>query len=213
MAFAGANWKPLLQLRDAWATEASIWLNQRGQLKRAFEREQEAVRAAEARAAVLKRRGVGDGNDQPAKRLRVRSAQVAKAKYPGSLTVTPGETCIFVEVCNNPMWSRVKMDDDGRMGLVSASRLEELPEEAPLPDPSDDEQMPDPSDDDTDAHEEARITTADDAQAEAKLLRRKLLWSVGVLLRLPGQRPRPLSRPLLPKNAATVVTERVACAE
>ena len=88
MAFAGANWKPLLQLRDAWATEASIWLNQRGQLKRAFEREQEAVRAAEARAAVLKRRGVGDGNDQPAKRLRVRSAQVAKAKYPGSLTVT-----------------------------------------------------------------------------------------------------------------------------
>ena len=151
----------------AWATEASIWLNHRGQLKRAFEREQVAVRAAEARAAVLKRRGVGDGNDQPAKRLRVRSAQVAKAKYPGSLTVTPGETCIFVEVCNNPMWSRVKMDDDGRMGLVSASRLEELPEEAPLPDPSDDEQMPDPSDDDTDAHEEARITTADDAQAEA----------------------------------------------
>ena len=124
MAFAGANWKPLLQLRDAWATEASIWLNHRGQLKRAFEREQEAVRAAEARAAVLKRRGVGDGNDQPAKRLRVRSAQVAKAKYPGSLTVTPGETCIFVEVCNNPMWSRVKMDYDGRMGLVSASRLE-----------------------------------------------------------------------------------------
>ena len=182
-----------------------LWLNQRGQLKRAFEREQEAVRAAEARAAVLKRRGVGDGNDQPAKRLRVRSAQVAKAKYPGSLTVTPGETCIFVEVCNNPMWSRVKMDDDGRMGLVSANRLEELPEEAPLPDPSDDEQMPDPSDDDTDAHEEARITTADDAQAEE--LRRKLLWSVGVLLRLPGQRPRPLSRPLLPKNAATVVTE------
>ena len=125
------------------------------------------MRAAKARAAVLKRRGVGDGNDQPAKRLRVRSAQVAKAKYPGSLTVTPGETCIFVEVCNNPMWSRVKMDDDGRMGLVSASRLEELPEEAPLPDPSDDEQMPNPSDDDTDAHEEARITTADDAQAEA----------------------------------------------
>ena len=51
-----------------------------------------------------------------------------------------------MEAATNPLWSRVKMDDDGRVGLVSSSRLEDMPEEAPLPDPSGDE-LPDPSED------------------------------------------------------------------
>ena len=67
--------------------------------------------------------------------MKVRIAQLAKAKYPGSLTVNPGEQCIFVEAANNALWSRVRMDG-GRVGLVSASRLEELKDEH-LSDPSD----------------------------------------------------------------------------
>jgi hypothetical protein len=160
IAFAGANWKPLLQLRDAWATEASTWLNQRSQLKRACEREEEATRAAEARAEALSRR-VGAGAGPPAKRMRVRSAQVAKEKYPGSLTVNPGDTCILVEPATNPLWARVKMDDDGRTGIISASKLEDVPEEAPLPDPSDDE-LPDPSDDEEAAAARGAATDDDE---------------------------------------------------
>jgi hypothetical protein len=48
------------------------------------------------------------------------------------------------------------MDDDGRIGIISASKLEEIPEEPPLPDPSDDE-LPDPSDDED---EDAAAATA-----------------------------------------------------
>ena len=163
IAFAGASWKPLLQLRDAWAAEASVWLNQRGQLKNAFERELEAARAAEARAEAFGRGGRGDGNEPPAKRMRVRSAQVTKAHHPGSLTVQPGDVCFFIAACTQPLWSRVKMESDGRIGIISASKLEEVPEEAPqmepmLP-PSDDEMLP-PSDD-----EDARMA-ADDAASE-----------------------------------------------
>ena len=44
---------------------------------------------------------------------------------------------------SNPLWSRVKMHDDGRVGIISASKLEDAPEEEMLPDPSDDEQLPD----------------------------------------------------------------------
>ena len=44
----------------------------REQLKRAFKREQEALRAAEARAELQARRGVGNSNEQPAKRMCVR---------------------------------------------------------------------------------------------------------------------------------------------
>ena len=142
IAFAGNNWKKTFQLRDAWVAEASTWLNQYGQLKRAYDRELEAVKAAETRAAALSRRG--DGDEPAAKRMRVRSSQVHKEKYTGSLTVNPGDTCVFVESATNPLWSRVKMDDDGRVGLVSASKLEEVKEEEALPDPSD-EDMPDPS--------------------------------------------------------------------
>ena len=61
--------------------------------------------------------------------MRVRIAQVAKPRHPGSLTVNPGDVGFFIEAASNPLWSRVKMDDDGRMGLVSASRLEDLPEQ------------------------------------------------------------------------------------
>ena len=81
IAFAGANWKPLLQLRDAWAAEASLWLSQRGQLKRAFEREQEALRAVEARAELQARRG--NSSEHPAKRMCVRIGQKAKEMYRG----------------------------------------------------------------------------------------------------------------------------------
>jgi hypothetical protein len=152
MAFAGANWKPLVQLRDAWAAEASTWINQATQLKRAYDHEQAAAKAAAERAEVLAARGAGGGNgdEPPPKRMKVRSAQVAKPQYPGSLTVDPGMQCIFIESTTNPLWSRVRMDD-GRIGLVSASRLEVLEEEPPLPDPSDDDELlPDPSDDEDD---------------------------------------------------------------
>ena len=159
IAFAGANWKPLLQLRDAWAAEASLWLSQRGQLKRAFEREQEALRAVEARAELQARRG--NSSEHPAKRMCVRIGHKAKEMYRGSLTVNPGDTCTFLEACTNPLWSRVKMDDDGRVGIVSASKLKDIPEEELLPDPSDDE-LPDPSDD-----EDARRMAVDDAASEA----------------------------------------------
>ena len=142
IAFAGQNFKPLMTLRDAWAAEASSWLSQYGQLKRGYDREVEATKAAEARM-----NGRGSGDEPAAKRMRVRSGQVAKEKYQGSLTVSPGDTCIFVETCTNPLWSRVKMDDDGRLGIVSASKLEVVVEET-IPDPSDDDaDLPDPSDD------------------------------------------------------------------
>ena len=158
IAFAGANWKPLRQLRDAWATEASTWLVQYSQLKRAYDREQEATRAAEARAEAMGRRGTGDGDGPPAKRMRVRIAQVAKERNPGSLTVSMGDKCIFVEPATNPLWSRVKMSDDGRVGLVSASRLEDdKDEEVLLGDPSEDDEEPlAMSDDEEDARRDAR---------------------------------------------------------
>jgi len=79
--------------------------------------------------------------------MRVRSAQIAKDKYPRSLTVNPGDTCIFVESATNPLWSLVKMDD-GRTGLVSASRLQEVPleevEGGGLLDPSDEDEHKEP---------------------------------------------------------------------
>ena len=102
-----------------------------------------------------------DAEPPPAKRMCVRSGQVAKEKYPGSLTVNPGDKCTFIESCTNPMWSRVKMDSDGRVGVVSASKLVDAPEETPdvLPDPSDDE-LPDPSD------EEEERERRDEAFAE-----------------------------------------------
>lgn len=79
--------------------------------------------------------------------MRVRSAQIARDKYPRSLTVNPGDTCIFVESATNPLWSLVKMDD-GRTGLVSASRLQEVPleevEGGVLLDPSDEEELFEP---------------------------------------------------------------------
>ena len=144
LAFAGANWKPLVQLRDAWAAEASTWISQYTQLKRAYDREQAAAKAAAERAEDLAARSAarGHGDEPPPKCMKVRSPQVAKAKYPGSLTVVPDDLCIFIESATNPLWSRVRMDD-GRVGLVSTSRLEELKEEPPLPDPSDDDDMPD----------------------------------------------------------------------
>ena len=88
--------------------------------------------------------------------MRVRSAQVAKERYVGSLTVQPGDMCTFLEHMSNPLWSRVKMHDDGRVGIISASKLEDAPEEEMLPDPSDDEQLPD----------EAMRMTVEDAAAE-----------------------------------------------
>ena len=72
--------------------------------------------------------------------MRVRSAQLAKDKQPGRLTVNVGDTCTFLEAATNPMWSHVKMDDDGRLGVVSASKLVEMEEEAVLENPTDSEQ-------------------------------------------------------------------------
>jgi hypothetical protein len=126
IVFAATNYKPLKQLRDAWASDASGWLQQYNALKRAYERELQATRVAEARAAQAGTSAGGDtsvGGAAPAKRMRVRSAQKAKDKYPGSLTVNPDDTCVFIKVESNPLWSRVKMDDDGRTGLVSASKV------------------------------------------------------------------------------------------
>ena len=40
-------------LRDAWAADASTWLTQHQQLKRAYDKEVEETRAAEARANAL----------------------------------------------------------------------------------------------------------------------------------------------------------------
>ena len=107
IAFAGQNFKPLMTLRDAWAAEASSWLSQYGQLKRGYDREVEATKAAEARM-----NGRGSGDEPAAKRMRVRSGQVAKEKYQGSLTVSPGDTCIFVETCTNPLCMVAR--EDGR---------------------------------------------------------------------------------------------------
>ena len=170
IAFAGTNYKPLMMLRDAWASEASVWLSSYGQLKRAYDREVEAVQAAEARAAALGRRGEGGGEQPPAKRMRVRSAQVYKQKHPGSLTVNPGDMCIFIESCVLPLWSRVKMESDGRIGIISASKLEdfvEVPEPEMLP-PSDDDEMQPPSDDEDAAANAyaARMAVDDEAARE-----------------------------------------------
>eukprot|EP00966_Prymnesium_polylepis_P335437 7390795-Prymnesium_polylepis.2 len=158
-----------MMLRDSWASEASAWLNQYGQLKRAFERESEATKAAEARAEALGRSGDGDGGAPPAKLMRVRSAQVYKEKYPGTLTVQPGDTCIFIDACTLPLWSRVKMENDGRVGIISASKLEEIAEVAPEPEPtlapSDDEEPEDEAS--TAAMEEDDEEPADEASTAA----------------------------------------------
>ena len=137
LAFAGTNYKPLLVMRDAWAIEASDALRKMAQLKRTYDNEKAAHTAAQAQAAQLG--GNGDGQP-PAKRMRVRSAQMHKAKHAGSLTVQEGDTCMFVKAATNPLWSFVKMDDDGRVGVVSASKLEDLPEDMALADPSDSEE-------------------------------------------------------------------------
>ena len=157
LVFAASNYKPLKQLRDAWAAAASDWLMKYESLKRAYDSEVEKLRVAEARAAASSgaKRGRGTGEEPPAKRMRVRSAQVAKDKYPGSLTVSPGDICTFIESCINPLWTRVKMDDDGRVGIISASRLVDEPDEV-LPDPSDDE-MPDPTDDEAEAEQHEQL--------------------------------------------------------
>ena len=123
IAFAGAHWKPLRELRDKWAAEASNWIRTYMLLKRAVEAEQEATRAAEARTEAMARRGDGDGDGPPAKRMKVVVSQKAKEHNPGSLTVKSGDMCLFIEAATNPLWSRVKMDDDERVGLVSASRV------------------------------------------------------------------------------------------
>eukprot|EP00966_Prymnesium_polylepis_P326044 7381976-Prymnesium_polylepis.1 len=171
LVFAASNYKPLKQLRDAWAAEASTWMKQYNSLKRGYEREVERVRAAEAIAASVgagRKRGAGADPPAKGKRMRVRSAQMAKEKHKGSLTVNPGDTCIFIEACTNPLWSFVKMDDDGRTGNVPASKLEDVPEEAEeMADPSDDD-LEDPSDDDAQqARDEAFVeaTHADEAAA------------------------------------------------
>eukprot|EP00966_Prymnesium_polylepis_P045126 1045461-Prymnesium_polylepis.1 len=54
------DWKPLRELRDKWAAEASNWIRTYMLLKRAVETEQEATRAADARAEAMARRGDGD---------------------------------------------------------------------------------------------------------------------------------------------------------
>ena len=144
LAFAGTNYKPLLVMRDAWAIEASSALRKMAELKRAYDREQAAHTAAVAQAAQLGGNGNGNGDGPPpAKRMRVRSAQIHKERNPGSLTVKEGDTCTFLNAAINPKWSYVMMDDDGRMGVVSATKLEFLPPEEAMPDPSD-------SDDDDD---------------------------------------------------------------
>ena len=168
IAFAGANWKPLRQLRDAWAADASTWLGQYSQLKRAYDREQEAASAAEARAKAMDRRGNDDGDGPPAKRMCVRVPQVAKERNPGSLTVSPGDMCIFLGAATNPLWSRVKMDD-GRVGVVSASRLVDAPPEEALPDPSGDEDEDESlqmSDSEEDARRDARRPSMQVVEAE-----------------------------------------------
>ena len=111
LVFAASNYKPLKQLRDSWAAAASTWLNQYTSLKRAYDNELEKlhVRAAEVRAAAASRdaRGHDDGTEPPPKRMRVRTSQVFKEHHPGSLTVNPGDMCVFLEACTNPRWSRV----------------------------------------------------------------------------------------------------------
>ena len=52
LTFAASNYKPLKQLRDAWANEVGTWMQQVASLKRAYEREVQAVRAAEATQAA-----------------------------------------------------------------------------------------------------------------------------------------------------------------
>ena len=161
LVFAASNYKPLKQLRDSWAAAASTWLNQYTSLKRAYDNELEKlhVRAAEVRAAAASRdaRGHDDGTEPPPKRMRVRTSQVFKEHHPGSLTVNPGDMCVFLEACTNPRWSRVKMLDDGRVGIVSASKMEEAPEEQ-MADPSDDdEEMKDPTDDEAQEEREQQI--------------------------------------------------------
>ena len=159
LVFAASNYKPLKQLRDSWAAAASTWLNQYTSLKRAYDNELEKLRAAEARAVAASRdaRGHDDGTEPPPKRMRVRTPQVFKEHHPGSLTVNPGDMCVFLEACTNPRWSRVKMLDDGRVGIVSASKMEEAPEEQ-MADPSDDdEEMKDPTDDEAQEEREQQI--------------------------------------------------------
>ena len=168
LVFAASNYKPLKQLRDSWAAAASTWLNQYTSLKRAYDNELEKLRAAEARAAAASRdaRGHDDGTEPPPKRMRVRTPQVFKEHHPGSLTVNPGDMCVFLEACTNPRWSRVKMLDDGRVGIVSASKMEEAPEEQ-MADPSDDdEEMKDPTDDEAQEEREQQKIQRDQADEQ-----------------------------------------------
>jgi len=129
LVFAAENYKPIKQLRDAWAAEASTWFQQYTQVKRSYTREVEAAQAAEARAAEAGTSASGAA--PPAKRMRVRIAQTAKQHNPGSLTVKAGDMCRFVETATNPLWTRVKMDDDGRVGFVSTSRVRVCPYASP----------------------------------------------------------------------------------
>ena len=123
LVFAAQSFKPLKELRDKWAHASSTWLQQYKALKTAYKREVEATRAAEARAAAMGSGGTsGDGEPAP-KRMRVRSAQVSKQSIPGTLTVQPGDLCLFIEPASNPLWSRVKMLDDNRVGFVSQSKV------------------------------------------------------------------------------------------
>ena len=99
LVFGATNYKPLLLLRDSWVAEASSWYQQFHCLKRAFEKEENATRAAVKRAADV------DVAAPAVKRLRVRSAQVHKPKHFGSLTVEVGDICFFVETLLHPVGS------------------------------------------------------------------------------------------------------------
>ena len=52
LVFAASNYKPLKELRDKWAAEASTWLMQHNSLKLAYDSEVEKLRVAEAHTAA-----------------------------------------------------------------------------------------------------------------------------------------------------------------
>ena len=105
-----------------------MWAQLYRALKRAFDYEVEQTRVHEARMASdarkASRAAEAPADGAPAaKRMRVLASAEHKDKYPGSLTVKPGDMCVFIEACANPLWTRVRMDDDTRVGNVPTKKV------------------------------------------------------------------------------------------
>jgi hypothetical protein len=108
LVFAATHLKATMKRRDDWAIAASQWLEKKGRVQRAYDREVEQQAAA---AASRKRAAEASSSTDDAaapKKMRVTRDADAKPKHPGSICVRVGDTCIFHEICTNPTWTKVR---------------------------------------------------------------------------------------------------------